>query len=192
MADVFISYRHVSPDQDLAAELARYLGDRRVSFFIDTEIRIAEEWVKVIDSELRASKALVVLLSADSIRSDAVRYEVKLAHEAKKRIFPVRVGYDGALPLDLGYYLDRIQYKLWRQGESFAPICGAILDGLRGNRAQGGAQPPRHAPRLEPVQSPDRPFHRAGAFHPGPEPIALQHRHAIPSGRFRARRNPLA
>jgi hypothetical protein len=56
----------------------------------------------VIDRELRACQALVALLSADSIRSDAVRYEVKLAYEAKKRIFPVRVDYDGALPIDLG------------------------------------------------------------------------------------------
>jgi hypothetical protein len=147
MADVFISYRHVSPDQDLAAELATYLGTHGVSCFVDTEIRIAEEWVKVIDRELRASKALVVLLSADSIRSDAVRYEVKLAHEAKRRIFPVRVDYDGALPYDLGYQLDQIQYKLWRAGESFAPICGAILDGIRGNWAQNGLEPSPEALR---------------------------------------------
>jgi hypothetical protein len=89
----------------------------------------------------------VVLLSADSIRSDAVRYEVKLAHEGKKRIFPVRVDYDGALPYDLGYYLDRFQYKLWREGESFALICGAIVDGIRGNWAQNGLEPSPEALR---------------------------------------------
>jgi hypothetical protein len=147
MADVFISYRHVSPDQDLAAELARYLGEHRVSCFVDTGIHIGEEWDKVIDRELRAAQALVVLLSVDSIRSDAVRYEVKLAHESGKRIFPVRIGYDGALPLDLGYYLDRIQYKLWRHGESFAPICGAILDGIHGDWAQDGLAPSPEALR---------------------------------------------
>lgn len=101
----------------------------------------------MIDHELRACQALVVLLSADSIRSDALRYEVKLAHEGRKRIFPVRVVYDGALPLDLGYYLDLIQYKLWRQGESFAPICGAILDGLRGAWAQDALEPSLEALR---------------------------------------------
>jgi hypothetical protein len=147
MTDVFISYRHVIPDQNLAAELAAYLADHGVSYFLDTEIRFGEEWDAVIHRELRACQVLVVLLSADSIRSDALRYEVKLAHEDKKRIFPVRVGYDGALPLDLGYYLDRIQYKLWRQGESFAPICGAILDGLRGTWAQGGIEPSPEALR---------------------------------------------
>jgi hypothetical protein len=147
MAEVFISYRHVSPDQDLAAQLAKYLDERRVSHFVDTEIRIAEEWVKVIDRELRDCHAFVVLLSSDSIRSDAVRYEVKLAHEGKKRMFPIRVAYDGALPLDLGYYLDSIQYKLWYQGDSFAPICGAILDGLHGNWKQDGLEPSADALR---------------------------------------------
>ena len=44
MADVFISYRHVSPDQSLVAELATYLGANNVSHFVDTEIRFVQEW----------------------------------------------------------------------------------------------------------------------------------------------------
>jgi hypothetical protein len=147
MAEVFISYRHVNPDQELAAELAHYLRERRVSHFVDTEIRIAEKWVEVIDRELRACQSLVVLLSSESIRSDAVRYEVKVATRWGKRIFPVRVDYDGALPLDLGYYLDQIQYKLWRTGESFGPICGAIFDGIRNGWAQDGLAPSPEALR---------------------------------------------
>jgi hypothetical protein len=101
MADVFISYRHVRPDQDLAAELKNYLNENRVSHFIDTELRISQNWIEVIDRELRACQSLVVLLSSESIRSDMVRHEVKLAHQWNKRIFPVRVDYDGALPYDL-------------------------------------------------------------------------------------------
>jgi len=131
MAEVFISYRHIKPDEDLALELATYLSDRTVSHYIDTELRISQNWIEVIDRELRACQSLVVLLSSESIRSDMVRYEVKLAHEMEKRVFPVRVDYDGALPYDLGAYLDKIQYKLWRSGEPFAPICGAIYDGVR-------------------------------------------------------------
>ncbi|HEV3200662.1 MAG TPA: AAA-like domain-containing protein [Bryobacteraceae bacterium] len=147
MADVFISYRHVKPDEDLVAELAKYLTDHRVAHFVDTELRIGQEWIKVIDRELRACQALVVLLSADSIRSDMVREEVKLAHEGKKQIFPVRIGYDGALPYDLGSYLNPIQYKLWRPGEPFAPICGAILDGIRGSWSRDGFEPSPEAVR---------------------------------------------
>lgn len=104
MAEVFISYRHISPDQDLAARLANYLAQRRITHFLDTEIRIGQEWVKVIDRELRAAKSLIVLLSSESIRSDMVRQEIKLAHDLNKQIFPVRVAYDAALPYDLAAY----------------------------------------------------------------------------------------
>jgi len=141
MAEVFISYRHVKPDQDLAAELATYLVDRGVSHFIDTGLRIGQNWIEVIDRELRACQSLVVLLSSDSIRSDMVRHEVKLAHEWNKQVFPVRVDYDGALPYDLGAYLDKIQYTLWRSNEPFAPICCAIFDGVRDGWSQGGVEP---------------------------------------------------
>ena len=147
MADVFISYRHVNPDQQLARELSTYLAARGVTHFLDKEIPIGEEWVSVIERELSASKSLVVLLSCDSILSDMVRQEIKLAHEWKKQIFPVRVDYDGALPYDLGAYLDPIQYKLWRTGDPFAAICGAILDGIRTGSFRRGLEPSPEALR---------------------------------------------
>jgi hypothetical protein len=145
MADVFISYRHVKPDEQLAGALKDYFTECRVSHFIDTGLRIGENWIEVIDRELRVCQSLIVLLSAESIRSDMVRHEVKLAHQWNKCIFPVRVDYDGALPYDLGAYLDSIQYKLWRNGEPFASVCAAILDGIR----QGSDQD-RSRDRIEP------------------------------------------
>lgn len=147
MADVFISYRHVNPDQLLAAELSSYLTARGVTHFLDKEIRIGEEWVTVIERELKASKSLIVLLSADSILSDMVRQEIKLAHEWGKQIFPVRIDYEGALPYDLGAYLDLIQYKLWRAGDPFAPVCGAILDGIRTGSVRSALEPSPEALR---------------------------------------------
>ena len=47
-----------------------------------------------------ACESMVVFLSSESIRSDMVRKEVAVAHGLGKRIFPVRVDYDGALPYD--------------------------------------------------------------------------------------------
>jgi hypothetical protein len=141
MADVFISYRHILPDQDLAAHLAKCLKKHDIAHFVDTELRVGQEWVKVIDRELRACKSLVVLLSSDSLRSDMVRQEVKLAHEYKKQIFPVRVAYEGALPYDLGAYLDPIQYTLWRKDEPFDRVCGAILDAFRAGSVRRDLHP---------------------------------------------------
>jgi hypothetical protein len=38
MADVFISYPHISPDQDLAFHLAAHLTRHNISHFLDTKI----------------------------------------------------------------------------------------------------------------------------------------------------------
>jgi hypothetical protein len=135
MPKVFISYRHVAPDQELAAELARFLEGNGLSVFVDARIRIGQEWVDEIDRQLRSAQYFVVLLSAESIRSDMVRQEIALAHtlrsEKRLRIFPVRVAFGGELPYDLGAYLNLIQYQSWTQNESFAPICRAILQEIQ-------------------------------------------------------------
>jgi hypothetical protein len=147
MAEVFISYRHVSPDQDLAEELSKFLQGQGVSCFRDKEILIGQNWVQMIEKELRACQSFAVLLSSESIRSDMVRQEVKLAHEWRKRILPVRLNYDGAFPYDLAAYLDLIQYKIWQTGEPFIPVCAAVLDGIRGNWTQRGLEPSPEALR---------------------------------------------
>jgi len=55
----------------------------------------------------------VVLLSADSIRSDMLRQEVADAHlmarTGKIRVYPIRLAFDGALSYDLGSYLNPLQ-----------------------------------------------------------------------------------
>ncbi len=142
MPKVFISYRHVDPDQCLAAELAAFLQSARLGVFVDTKIRIGQEWVQQIERELSSSQFFVVLLSADSIRSDMVRREVKLAHTLKKAkhltILPVRVGFEGELPYDLGSYLDLIQYSLWKPGGEFSAICHQILQEIQNPQAESG------------------------------------------------------
>jgi AAA-like domain/TIR domain len=131
MADVFVCYRHVNPDELLAAELATYLDAHGVSCFIDSSIGIGMLWVNEIEKQVRSCKSLVVLLSSDSIRSEMLRREVQLAHQWGKRLLPIRVGYSGALPYDLAAYLDHIQYLVWNVGDSTAAACSAVLDGIR-------------------------------------------------------------
>lgn len=118
MTQVFISYRHISPDQDLAGFLEGYLKSRGLDVFIDTQMLVGDKWVEEIERRIRASSCFVALLSADSIRSDMVRQEVELAHSLPNcAILPVRVAFDGALPYDLASYLNRIQYALWQSSE---------------------------------------------------------------------------
>ncbi|MFL6352890.1 MAG: toll/interleukin-1 receptor domain-containing protein [Bryobacteraceae bacterium] len=134
MPNVFISYSHVSPDQDLARQLAGSLEANGVTVFLDTKIRIGEDWVEQIDRQLRISQYFVVLLSAASIQSDMVRREIVLAYKLRKAkqltILPVRMDATRELPYDIGAYLDLIQYVVWNPGESFDPICRTILQAI--------------------------------------------------------------
>jgi AAA-like domain/TIR domain len=134
---VFLSYRHVPPDEQLATGLHAHLVEKGLRVFLDTQIEIGLDWVAEIDRQLRASDAFVVFLSANSILSDMVRREIQIAYElwraGKMRIFPIRVDFEGELPYDLSSYLNRIQYKPWRTSESevdlFALLYAAITGG---------------------------------------------------------------
>jgi hypothetical protein len=141
MPKVFISYRHVEPDQSLAVALAAHLKAGGHSVFIDQQMLTGAKWVEEIDRHLRASDFLVVLLSKDSIRSAMVRQEVKLAHELSEQpdrkftILPIRVNFLGALPYDLGAYLDPIQYAIWKADEPFGAVCNQILTAINHSTA---------------------------------------------------------
>ena len=131
MAKVFISYAHVSPDQELAQQLSRYLETNQFSVFVDSKIRLGQDWVEQIDRQLRASQYFVALLSSKSVGSDMVRREIALAYKLRKTksltILPVRLGFEDELPYEIGAYLDLIQYVVWRPGEPFEPICRTVL-----------------------------------------------------------------
>ena len=119
MSQVFLSYRHVPPDEDLAEGLCAYLQERGLRVFIEKQVRLGLDWVAEIDRQLRASDSFVVFLSEGSIRSEMVRQEVQSAHEllmqGKMTIFLVRLGFEGELPYDLAAYLNRIQYAFWHK-----------------------------------------------------------------------------
>ena len=61
MTQVFISYRHISPDQDLAEFLEGYLKSRGIDVFIDTQMLVGDKWVEEIESRIRASSFFVAL-----------------------------------------------------------------------------------------------------------------------------------
>lgn len=113
MKQVFISYRHVKPDEDLAKLVTGHLRANGYSVFIDADIPPGDNWIAAIEIALKESDCLLVFLSKESIGSDMLRHEVKLAHQHKKRILPIRLGFAGDLPYDLGAYLHRFQDLSW-------------------------------------------------------------------------------
>lgn len=137
MSQVFLSYRHVPRDEELAEGLCAHLQARGLRVFLDKQIRVGLDWVEEIDRQLRASSAFVVFLSEDSIRSDMVRQEIKTAYElrrdGKMTLFPVRVGFSGDLPYDLGGYLNHIQYALWNPGDSKDDLFDLLHSAITGS-----------------------------------------------------------
>jgi pimeloyl-ACP methyl ester carboxylesterase len=132
---VFISYRHTKPDEDLAIKIGQALATDGCQVFVDRRILVGTEWAAEIDSQLRAADIFIVLLSVDSIRSDMVRQEIMLAHKLKQegrlRILPVRVQFTGALPYDLGGYLNPLQYALWEGDHTTFGLIEALNGAIK-------------------------------------------------------------
>jgi hypothetical protein len=130
MSRCFISYRHVSPDQELAHAVGAALARNGHLVFLDTKLEVGTRWVDEIERELKSAEVFVVLLSEQAIRSDMLRQEVALAHqlsaEKKLSVLPIRVAYTETLPYDLAAYLNPFQYSLWNEGESFDSVCADI------------------------------------------------------------------
>lgn len=139
MPKVFVSYHHTFPDEELAQEIESLLTRHDLEVFLDTKIQVGLRWVEEIECQLQSSQYFVVLLSADSIRSDMVRREIKMAYQmernGKMRLLPVRLAFDGELPYDLGAYLDPFQYARWENGAPFGPICQRLLAAILENQA---------------------------------------------------------
>lgn len=164
MPQIFISYAHANPDQELAAELAAFLDANGFGVFVDSKIRLGQDWVEQIDIELRRSEYFIVLLSPVAIKSDMVRREIAIAYKLRKdkklAIFPIRIGLEGELPYDVSAYLDLIQYTVWHPGQSPGAICQTILEALGGSSSATASRPESPAPiragSSTPALDPDR------------------------------------
>jgi hypothetical protein len=129
----FLSYRRRA-ERDAA--LAQYLGEELSAaghdVFIDVGMKLGTRWSDEISRQIEACDCLVVVLSADTIQSEMVLAEVRLAHQRWERegrplILPVRVDYTGPLGYELGAFLDPLQYALWHSPADNVCVRDAIL-----------------------------------------------------------------
>jgi hypothetical protein len=125
MGKVFVSYRHTEPDLSLAAEIERYLIARGVPVFRDVQIKIGEEWGRMIDDHLASSRFLIVLVSQASMQNRNVCEEVRRAHEKGLAILPIRVD-SAEVPYHIASILSGLQTRHVAR-EGIDAICSEIL-----------------------------------------------------------------
>lgn len=144
MAEVFVSYGHATTVQ--AMQIARALRALGYEVWRDEDLPPHRDYSEVIEERLRAAKAVVVVWSADAVKSQWVRAEAEIAREAGTL---VQLSLDGAqLPLpfnriqcaDLKGWNEDLEAPAWRKvAASIAELVGG-----REERA-GGEEPARLA-----------------------------------------------
>lgn len=134
MAEIFISYKHVEPDQSLASELADAMS-RQHRVFIDSNVPLGQEWGDVIDEHLARADFLTALVSEDAAKSPMVVAEIEHAHRlnvANKRpgIIPIRLRFDGQLRYPLSAYVNRFQQGVWNGPTDTPRVTELVLKAI--------------------------------------------------------------
>ena len=140
LARVFISYSRRSKVDCLFAEfLKAFLSNQGHQPFIDTSMRVGTEWLKEIDSQLRHSDYVVVLLSQESSESEMVQAELRRAYEYRKiqgnpRPLPVRMGFNDLLPYSIDAFLEQAQTIYWSSPADNQKIALELISVIEGKK----------------------------------------------------------
>lgn len=162
---VLIYRRGAEPDQGLMTMLEAELKAANCEVFVDRHLTMGVEWAVEIETRIRSADAVIPLLSAESIYSEMLGFEIESAHEAAQlnqgspRIFPIRVHYTGPLPEPLASILDPIQYFLWEGPQDDLGLKTELLEAIRHLPQRAVTEPrvPHPAPRRTPAPAAARP-----------------------------------
>jgi hypothetical protein len=122
--EVFISYTQSAPDDaQLAVDLGNALTEAHHRVFLDRNLDAGITWQPAADKAIQSAYAFVVLLSEKALESEYLWAEVHRALElcrlekGPSRVIPIRVAFDGSLPLGLNR-LDRFHQIRWAQNRT--------------------------------------------------------------------------
>jgi DNA-binding SARP family transcriptional activator len=139
--------RHAEPDEHLLKLLEAQLKAHGFQVFIDRHLAVGVEWAREIERQIRASDAVVPLLSIASAPSEMLQYEVQIAHESaqqqngKPRLLPIRIHDTVPLPEVLGTILDPLEYALWEGPQDDERLVSELLRALETPRSAPVALP---------------------------------------------------
>ena len=134
MADIFISYSSV--DRPRAQQVAQALGEKGFSVWWDRKIPTGEAFDEELETRLDEARAVVVLWSANSVKSKWVKDEASEGL-AKKALFPVILE-DVRLPF--GYRrIQAADFKQWQPGDEHLGFNQLVASLKREFAGQHGA-----------------------------------------------------
>src|SRR5579863_3894329 len=143
MSDIFISYaRSTEPQAKRVAEALRGLG---YHVWRDDELPAHRAYTEVIDEQLQAAKAVVVIWSAEAVKSEWVQSEADTARKDRKL---VQLTVDGSRlprPFDRVQCADLIGWTGDLDAPGWKTIAASIAE-----LAGGGARPTGAAPIATP------------------------------------------
>ncbi|MBD2497902.1 AAA-like domain-containing protein [Nostoc sp. FACHB-280] len=170
---VFISYkRNVAPDELIALQVFQALT-RQHQVFIDQTMLVGTHWVERIETEIRQADFLITFLSAQSVHSEMVESEIKMAHNlaqfqgGKPVILPVRIAYREPFQYPLSAYLNNINWAFWQGMEDTPHLIAELNQAISGGQLSIGAvQAKADILQNQPTPLP-RPF-------PSAQPVSLE------------------
>jgi len=137
MQVVLLYRRNVQPDEQILQLLEKQLVRNGCKIFVDRHMTIGVEWAREIESRIAKADAVIPLLSATSVQSEMLSYEIQVAYECaqkqggKPRLLPVRVNFEGGLPDSMGGILDGIHYASWTRPKDDESLVSGILASLQ-------------------------------------------------------------
>lgn len=149
MADVFISYAR--PNAEVAGRIADALRQSGYSVWFDADLPAHRSYSEVIEEQLEAASAVIVLWSKDSAASQWVRSEANRARESG-RLVQVRLD-DVRLPMpfdqiqcvDLGNWQGDVGAPAWRSlAASVSELTGTV-EPAQARAAGNGGDPAKPA-----------------------------------------------
>jgi hypothetical protein len=122
--DIFISYSR--EDRARAHDFARALTDRGLNVWWDAALHSGENFDEVIEAQLKAAKAVLVLWSPRSVKSRWVRAEATLADRRNKLIPVIIEPCDRPIIFELAHTIDLAHWH----GDSDDPAWQTFLSDL--------------------------------------------------------------
>lgn len=154
--------RKAQPDEQVLNAIEEQLGSLGHQVFIDRHLKIGVEWAKAIEERIRASDAVIAILSDASVGSEMLEYELEIAADefrkrGKPHLLPVRIGTDRPLDGVIGSIVNKLHFTVWSGAEDNRRVVAELLSALTEPE-----KPKTEETVLEPVGGavpPDSPFY---------------------------------